>query len=186
MDKSGTVYGLSNDTTSQTSSFMETPVTEVRSPGTNYHRIDLRATDPTEQSDASSPGTSSLKRFACQFDPGSKNGRVLVLLFDRDGDSEFKEMSRLDVLKMTQQAAVPREEELVNIDEVVDVTKASMRMGLGSLGTKGRRASINMMRGDRGGSDEPNYATVCDVQVSVKHCKWCCVCFYGLNDFLFV
>ncbi|POM69629.1 CorA Metal Ion Transporter (MIT) Family [Phytophthora palmivora] len=129
-------------------------------PGANYHRIDLRTTDPTELSSASSPGTSSLKRFACQFDPGSKNGRVLVLLFDRNGDSEFKEMSRLDVLRMTQQAAVPKEEDA---EEATDVAGAPLRR-LGSLGVKGRRASINMMRGDGGAPDGPNYATVCDVQ----------------------
>ncbi|CAI5747440.1 unnamed protein product [Peronospora destructor] len=142
---------------------METPVAEARSPGTIYHRIDLLATDPSEMSGASSPGTSSLKRFACQFDPGSKNGRVLVLLFDRDGDSEFKEMSRLDVLKMTQQAALPREEKWVDVDEAADVAIGPMRR-LGSLGAKGRRASMSMMRGDGGGPDGPNYATVCDVQ----------------------
>ncbi|CAI5703488.1 hypothetical protein KXD40_001239 [Peronospora effusa] len=142
---------------------METPVAEARSSGTNYHRIDLHATDPTELSSASSPGVSSLKRFACQFDPGSKNGRVLVLLFDRDGDSEFKEISRLDVLKMTQQAAVPRKEEPADGDEVADVATAPMRK-LGNLGAKGRRASMNMMRGDGGGLDGHNYATVCDVQ----------------------
>lgn len=143
---------------------MEPPVTDTHSPGTNYHRIDLRTTDPTELSSASSPGASSLKRFACQFDPGSKNGRVLVLLFDRDGDSAFKEMSRLDVLRMTQQAAVPKEEP-EDVGEVADIAGAPMRR-LGSLGAKGRRASMNVMRGDGGGLDG-NYVTVCDVQVSV-------------------
>ncbi|CAH0479379.1 unnamed protein product [Peronospora belbahrii] len=142
---------------------METPLVDERSPRTNYHRVDLHKTDPTEMSDTSSPGASSLKRFACQFDPGSRNGRVLVLLFDRDGDSEFKEMSRLDVLKMTQQAAVPKKEDPEDVAEVADVAKVSMRR-LGSLGAKGRRASMNVMRGDGGGPDGPNYATVCDVQ----------------------
>ncbi|ETI49936.1 hypothetical protein F441_06412 [Phytophthora nicotianae CJ01A1] len=144
-------------------SAMEPPAVEERSPGANYHRIDLRTTDPTELSGASSPGASSLKRFACQFDPGSKNGRVLVLLFDRNGDSEFKEMSRLDVLRMTQQAAMPKEEEPEEAGEVVDVAGLPLRR-LGSLGAKGRRTSMNIMRGEGGGLDGPNYATVCDVQ----------------------
>ncbi|ETN22639.1 hypothetical protein, variant [Phytophthora nicotianae INRA-310] len=144
-------------------SAMEPPAVEERSPGANYHRIDLRTTDPTELSGASSPGASSLKRFACQFDPGSKNGRVLVLLFDRNGDSEFKEMSRLDVLRMTQQAAMPKEEEPEEAGEVADVAGLPLRR-LGSLGAKGRRTSMNIMRGEGGGLDGPNYATVCDVQ----------------------
>ena len=114
-------------------------------------------------STTSSPGTSSLKRFACQFDPGSKNGRVLVLLFDRDGDSEFKEMSRLDVLRMTRQAAVEKGEP-DGAGESLNVATAPMRR-LGSLGTKGRRGSINGLYGDSGGV-ELSYATVCDVQVS--------------------
>ncbi|KAG2788915.1 hypothetical protein PC129_g4017 [Phytophthora cactorum] len=144
-------------------SAMEPSVMEERSPGTNYHRIDLRTTDPTELSGASSPGASSLKRFACQFDPGSKNGRVLVLLFDRNGDSEFKEMSRLDVLRMTQQAAVPKEDEPEEVSEAADIAGLPLRR-LGSLGVKGRRASMSIMRGEGGGPDGPNYATVCDVQ----------------------
>lgn len=144
---------------------MDSPVTGRRSPRNNYHRIDLCATDPTELSGASSPGASSLKRFACQFDPGSKNGRVLVLLFDRNGDSEFKEMSRLDVLRMTQQAAVPREEEPEEVGEAADIAPAMPLRRLGSVGAKGRRTSMSVMRGDGGGPDGPNYATVCDVQV---------------------
>ncbi|KAF1774859.1 Mg2+ transporter protein, CorA-like/Zinc transport protein ZntB [Phytophthora cactorum] len=131
-------------------SAMEPSVMEERSPGTNYHRIDLRTTDPTELSGASSPGASSLKRFACQFDPGSKNGRVLVLLFDRNGDSEFKEMSRLDVLRMTQQAAVPKEDEPEEVSEAADIA--------------GPASQQSIMRGEGGGPDGPNYATVCDVQ----------------------
>uniref|UniRef100_K3WKQ0 Magnesium transporter n=1 Tax=Globisporangium ultimum (strain ATCC 200006 / CBS 805.95 / DAOM BR144) TaxID=431595 RepID=K3WKQ0_GLOUD len=45
------------------------------------------------------------KRFACQFDPSLKNGRSLVLRFDMDGNSSFEEVSRGDVLRMTQEAA---------------------------------------------------------------------------------
>ncbi|KAL4109234.1 hypothetical protein PRIC1_000936 [Phytophthora ramorum] len=150
---------------SSSSSFtgaMEPAIADSRSPGSNYHRIDLCMTDPTEVSGASSPGASSLKRFACQFDPGSRNGRVLVLLFDCNGDSEFKEMSRLDVLRMTQQAALPKEEEPEEVGEATDSAGLPLRR-LGSIGLKGRRASMSVMRGD-GGPEGPNYATVCDVQ----------------------
>lgn len=146
-------------------------VANRRSPGSSYHRIDLCATDPTELSGASSPGASSLKRFACQFDPGSKNGRVLVLLFDRNGDSEFKEMSRLDVLRMTQQAAAPSEEEPEEVGEATDITPPMPLRRLGSVGAKGRRTSMHVTRGDGGGIDGPNYATVCDVQVGGGSCR---------------
>ncbi|CAI5714386.1 unnamed protein product [Hyaloperonospora brassicae] len=140
---------------------MQPHAIDVTSPETIYQRINKSAKESTELSSASSPGTSSLKRFACQFDPGSKNGRVLVLLFDRDGDSEFKEMSRLDVLRMTRQAAVEKEEP-DSAGEAFSVTTASIRR-LGSMGAKGRRSSQNGMYGDSGGA-ELNYATVCDVQ----------------------
>ena len=148
------------------SSAMQPHAIDVPSPETFYQRINKSAKESTELSSASSPGTSSLKRFACQFDPGSKNGRVLVLLFDRDGDSEFKEMSRLDVLRMTRQAAVEKEEEPDSAGEAFSVMTAPIRR-LGSLGAKGRRGSHNGMYGDSGGA-EINYATVCDVQV----CGW--------------
>ncbi|KUF96943.1 UDP-N-acetylglucosamine--peptide N-acetylglucosaminyltransferase SEC [Phytophthora nicotianae] len=72
-------------------------------------------------------------------------------------------MSRLDVLRMTQQAAMPKEEEPEEAGEVVDVAGLPLRR-LGSLGAKGRRTSMNIMRGEGGGLDGPNYATVCDVQ----------------------
>lgn len=52
----------------------------------------------------------SAKKFACQFDPGAKSGRVLVMVFDRKGRPTLKEMSRHEVLRMTQEAAAPKEE----------------------------------------------------------------------------
>ncbi|CEG50083.1 metal ion transporter family [Plasmopara halstedii] len=142
---------------------MEPSAMETRSPGTDYHRIDLRSTHPTEMSSTSSPGSGSLNRFACQFDPGSKNGRVLVLLFDRNGDSVLKEMSRLDVLRMTLQAALPKEEDPEKVDKSVDVVGPPLRR-VGSIGANGRRGSLNLMRGDGGGPDGASYGTVCDVQ----------------------
>ncbi|KAF4315797.1 hypothetical protein BBO99_00004782 [Phytophthora kernoviae] len=141
---------------------LERSASVTRSPGTDYHRIELCTTEPTELSASNSPGASSLKGFACQFDPGSKNGRVLVLLFDLNGDSTFKEMSRLDVLRMTQEAAVLKEEQPEKAEESVDAAPTPLRR-LGSLGYKGRRGSMAPTRGD-GGPDGVNYATVCDVQ----------------------
>ncbi|RLN59227.1 hypothetical protein BBJ28_00016448 [Nothophytophthora sp. Chile5] len=137
-----------------------------RSPAAAYHRIEVCTMEPTEFSASSSPGASPMKQFACQFDPGSKNGRVLVLLFDRNGESTFQEMSRLDVLRLTQGAAVQKKEEPEEADEAIDTTKTPLRR-LGSLGGKGRRSNMQQARADGGGGgpDGPNYATVCDVQV---------------------
>ncbi|RLN49566.1 hypothetical protein BBJ28_00020202 [Nothophytophthora sp. Chile5] len=138
-----------------------------RSPAAAYHRIEVCTMEPTELSASNSPGASPMKQFACQFDPGSKNGRVLVLLFDRNGESAFQEMSRLDVLRLTQGAAVQKKEEPEGADEAIDTTKTPLRR-LGSLGGKGRRSNMQQARADGGGGgpDGPNYATVCDVQVN--------------------
>ncbi|TDH65745.1 hypothetical protein CCR75_002025 [Bremia lactucae] len=136
---------------------------EVRSPRTDYHRNDLRLSYPTEMSSVSSPEASPQKRFACQFDPGSRNGRVLVLFFDRKGDSELKELSRLDVLRMTHQAAISEQEERQEYTEAEDDAGLQLRR-LGSRGAKSRRPTLSMMRGDGIGMDGPNFATICDVQ----------------------
>ncbi|KAL3671824.1 hypothetical protein V7S43_002493 [Phytophthora oleae] len=68
------------------------------SPTTTYH-IDLDVSD-VQPSDASSPG-----HFSCLFDPVKKTSGLLMLLFDSDGNSTLKEMSRQHVLRMTQEAA---------------------------------------------------------------------------------
>ncbi|GLD92952.1 hypothetical protein PINS_up001544 [Pythium insidiosum] len=44
-------------------------------------------------------------KFACEFDPTARSGRSLMLHFDMDGNATFVEMSRQDVLKMTQEVA---------------------------------------------------------------------------------
>lgn len=46
------------------------------------------------------------QRFACAFDPSLKHVRSLVLRFSPDGSSAFEEVSRADVLRMTQEAAL--------------------------------------------------------------------------------
>ncbi|RLN67667.1 hypothetical protein BBJ28_00009304 [Nothophytophthora sp. Chile5] len=72
-----------------------------------YQRIDVRSSEPAELSGSSA---SSIRKFSCQFDPGTKSGRVLVLVFDRKGWPTLKEMSRHEVLRMTQEAASHDEE----------------------------------------------------------------------------
>ncbi|KAG3029407.1 hypothetical protein PC121_g6686 [Phytophthora cactorum] len=64
--------------------------------------IDLNIT-PMETSELSASNSPS--RFFCRFDPVTRKGRLLMLLFGRDGSSTLQEMSRLDVLRMTQEAA---------------------------------------------------------------------------------
>ncbi|RLN67664.1 hypothetical protein BBJ28_00009303 [Nothophytophthora sp. Chile5] len=77
------------------------PVSRRLSPRASQHYIELDAMEnASEHSTSDSP-----KRFACHFDPVSKKGKVLVLLFDRNAKATFKEMSRLDLLRMTQEAA---------------------------------------------------------------------------------
>ncbi|EGZ23917.1 hypothetical protein PHYSODRAFT_487017 [Phytophthora sojae] len=74
----------------------------------SYQRmVEVRSPEPAEMSGSS---LSSLKKYACQFDPGSKSGRVLVMIFDRKGRPTLKEMSRHEVLRMTQEAAEPKED----------------------------------------------------------------------------
>lgn len=69
--------------------------------GSNYC-IKLDAM-PIEASELSASG--SVSQFFCRFDTVARNGKLLMLLFDRDGKSTLQEMSRLDVLHMTQEAA---------------------------------------------------------------------------------
>ncbi|KAF4041975.1 CorA-like Mg2+ transporter protein [Phytophthora infestans] len=64
--------------------------------------IDLDIT-PMETSEVSASHSPS--KFFCRFDPVTRKGRLLMLLFVRDGSSTLQEMSRLDVLRMTQEAA---------------------------------------------------------------------------------
>ncbi|CEG37072.1 metal ion transporter family [Plasmopara halstedii] len=59
--------------------------------------------------DSITSGGSNGTKYGCYFDPGAKSGRVLVMVFDRKGRPTLKEMSRHDVLCMTQDAAKPKE-----------------------------------------------------------------------------
>ncbi|EGZ23919.1 hypothetical protein PHYSODRAFT_486951 [Phytophthora sojae] len=73
------------------------------SPQTKYCiDIDLTLT-PMERSELSTSNSPS--KFFCRFDPVARKGRLLMLLFDRQGNSTLQEMSRMDVLRMTQEAA---------------------------------------------------------------------------------
>ncbi|KAG1685003.1 hypothetical protein DVH05_009833 [Phytophthora capsici] len=58
---------------------------------------------PMERSELSNSNSPS--RFFCRFDPVARKGRLLMLLFHRDGNSTLQEMSRVDVLRMTREAA---------------------------------------------------------------------------------
>ncbi|ETI49955.1 hypothetical protein L917_06083 [Phytophthora nicotianae] len=75
--------------------------TTDRSPKSKFC-IDFDVT-PMETSELSASNSPS--RFFCRFDPVTRKGRLLMLLFGRDGSSRLQEMSRLDVLRMTQEAA---------------------------------------------------------------------------------
>ncbi|KAG6613463.1 CorA Metal Ion Transporter (MIT) Family [Phytophthora cinnamomi] len=78
------------------------------SPQTKYC-IDLDvALTPMEPSEVSA--SHSPTRFFCRFDPVARKGRLLMLLFDHQGNSTLQEMSRMDVLRMTQQAAKLQDE----------------------------------------------------------------------------
>lgn len=50
----------------------------------------------------------SAKKSGCHFDPSTKSGRVSVMLFNKKGTPTLKEMSRQEVLRMTQDAAEPK------------------------------------------------------------------------------
>ncbi|POM73433.1 CorA Metal Ion Transporter (MIT) Family [Phytophthora palmivora] len=81
---------------------METTSSEHdMSPQSKYCiNLDLAPMETSELSATNSPS-----RFFCRFDPVTRKGRLLMLLFDRHGNSTLQEMSRLDVLRMTQEAA---------------------------------------------------------------------------------
>lgn len=47
------------------------------------------------------------KAFNCQFDPTARSSRSLVLIFDKEGNSRFEEMSRVSILRMVQAPPTP-------------------------------------------------------------------------------
>ncbi|KAE9044618.1 hypothetical protein PR003_g2296 [Phytophthora rubi] len=91
----------------QQSSDYPNPATAYGTYSSYQRMVEVRSPEPAELSGSS---VSSFKKYACQFDPGSKSGRVLVMLFDRKGRPTLKEMSRHEVLRMTQEAAEPKED----------------------------------------------------------------------------
>ncbi|KAE9154408.1 hypothetical protein PF001_g1435 [Phytophthora fragariae] len=64
--------------------------------------------EPSEVSGANSP-----RHFFCRFDPVTKKDKLLMLLFDSKCNSTLNEMSRLDVLRVTQDAASQGNQELL-------------------------------------------------------------------------
>ncbi|KAE9361082.1 hypothetical protein PF008_g1400 [Phytophthora fragariae] len=82
--------------------------------------------EPSEVSGANSP-----RHFFCRFDPVTKKDKLLMLLFDSKCNSTLNEMSRLDVLRVTQDAArFQRETErspLFGKSELLEVRYATLR-----------------------------------------------------------
>ncbi|KAG1685001.1 hypothetical protein DVH05_009831 [Phytophthora capsici] len=91
----------------QQSSDFVNPATAYGTYSTYQRMVEVRSPEPPKASDST---LHSFKKFACQFDPGAKSGRVLVMIFDRKGRPTMKEMSRHEVLRMAQEAAEPKEE----------------------------------------------------------------------------
>lgn len=129
--------------------------------------VEVRSPESPELSGSSS--TSSFKRFACQFDPGAKSGRVLVMLFDRKGRPTLKEMSRHEVLRMTQEAAEPKEEaspEISTMPEAVSTSPPMRRRSSSSTTAKLWRLGIQQAqaRVAAGASGDDVHVPVCGVQ----------------------
>ncbi|GMF13471.1 unnamed protein product [Phytophthora lilii] len=130
----------------------------------SYQRmVEVRAPESAEISSSSS--FSSFKKFACQFDPGSKSGRVLVMIFDRKGRPTMKEMSRHEVLRMTQEATEPKEEISPEESGSPELGKVSLPMRRRSSSTAGKIWRLSQQ--NRSASQQDLHAPV-GVQVS-----WC-------------
>lgn len=86
------------------------------------------------------------RRFACAFDPSLKNGRSLVLRFAPDGSSAFEEVSRADVLRLTQEAA------------------RAVGSGASSGGRVQRVKQTKLLGGGGGGGGPTAFGSICDVQ----------------------
>ncbi|OWZ23296.1 CorA Metal Ion Transporter [Phytophthora megakarya] len=122
---------------------MQTPSELEMSPQSKY-RIDLDFA-PMETSELSASNSPS--RFFCRFDPVTRKGRLLMLLFDRHGSSTLQEMSRHDVLRMTQEAAKLPNELIVKPSQGRKPTSSPTR----------KRSNLHFHAGLEG-------ALVCDVQ----------------------
>ncbi|TMW63223.1 hypothetical protein Poli38472_002164 [Pythium oligandrum] len=125
------------------------------SPIAAYRRIDLpdEPEEPktSQRSSRSSKTSTSSKKYNCQFDGGggrtSARGNTLILRFDANGAVSFQEMSRMDVLRMTQEAARPkRHDSFASVDtqgDEEDQSQEELRPARTVMlgGTMGRRGS---------------------------------------------
>lgn len=144
-DDCGAVSAISFDAA------METTSSEHDlSPQTKYCiDIDLTLT-PMERSELSTSNSPS--KFFCRFDPVARKGRLLMLLFDRQGNSTLQEMSRMDVLRMTQEAARLQDESPAKVSSFRQPGKTSPRR---------RRSGLQQVQAPVDGGHPPG----CDVQV---------------------
>ncbi|DAZ98851.1 TPA: hypothetical protein N0F65_002576 [Lagenidium giganteum] len=77
------------------------------SPKADYHPMSVVVDQPSPHATALTKDAAAPEnKYHCRFDPMLKNGRSLVLRFDSNGEATFEEMSRLEVLRMTEQAAM--------------------------------------------------------------------------------
>ncbi|KAG6613397.1 CorA Metal Ion Transporter (MIT) Family [Phytophthora cinnamomi] len=123
--------------------------------GTYQRMIEVRSPETVELGSSSH---SSFKKYACQFDPGSKSGRVLVMLFDRKGRPTLKEMSRHEVLRMTQEAAEPKEDVSPEESAPLESGKMSPPMRRRSSSTAGKIWRLGLQT--RSGSQQDLHAPV--------------------------
>lgn len=105
------------------------------------------------------------RKFACQFDPAVKNGSALVLKFDTEGVGTFEEVTRLALLRLTQEAARPSVDPLAADSEVAGVLSDEERGPTRRVKAK-KTALRRPYAADPVDKNAP-YATICDVQVSV-------------------
>ncbi|GAB9475804.1 Cora metal ion transporter [Globisporangium polare] len=101
------------------------------------------------------------RKFACQFDPAEKNGRALVLRFDEKGVGEFQEITRLELLRLTQEAAKPNVSPSLG-DEAGVLNEEEENRG-STRRIKARKTALRRPFADHGDKNAP-YATICDVQ----------------------
>lgn len=123
-----------------------------------YQRVSAVRSSETEVLSDSSHNAA--KKFEC--DGGTKSGRVLVMIFDLNGRPTLKEMSRHEVLRMTQQAAELKGE------SVVDDVSSPERLPppLRRRSSSNTAASWRLGQQSRAASQQDLYAPV-SVQVRV-------------------
>ncbi|KAL4137286.1 hypothetical protein PRIC2_000808 [Phytophthora ramorum] len=133
------------------------PATEYGTYSSYQHQVGGRTPESAELSGTS---LSSFKKFACQFDPGSKSGRVLVMVFDRKGRPTLKEMSRHEVLRLAQEAAEPKEDPEASTPSEAEKMSPPLRRRSSSTAVKIWR--LNQQ--PRQGSQQDLHGPVCSVQ----------------------